>query len=518
MQARLLLARLSLLQKRGSLSLLSSSSLSTPAWLYLHQSAPFERVCSYGNRQLSNEAAVISIEGAARAKGRKITMKPREAHTTSFSRGTRRNSQRVNDSLRDTSKGQMQQLQNQADSDTKGGSHSMDNSSDDKVGASYDMDDGSEDASDGLGDDDNEAMPYDMDSDSGDDGAEVITPQEVLRGIKKDAFHKLSAKEQDKVRKLIADELISAALDEPDEEEDGPIPEDEQRSLRVGIIGAVNAGKSSLTNFMVGTKVAAVSRKRNTTLSEILGVVTNGNTQILLYDTPGLVLDILGRPSKTDTRRRSESAWQLFSHCEVLLILVDAYRQIHKPDKRVLRLVEKLGMEENPHPKRVLVLNKVDIIENKKELLPLAKHFEKLLGYESIFMVSALTGSGVKDIVNYLNDQAVLRAWEEEPNPLNEETIKTLSMEVVREHLLDRVHEEIPYELDHQLIDWEELEDGSLRIEQHFYLPKKGQCRIVVGKSGSKIREIGIKACEELRTLLGRKVHLFLEVKHGGGF
>lgn len=357
-----------------------------------------------------------------------------------------------------------------------------------------------------------------MDSDSEDDADEIITAQEVLRGVQMDAFHKLPEKEQEKLGKSVAEKLLSSALDEPDEEEDGPVPKHKQYSLRVGILGAANAGKSMFTNFMVGTKVAAVSRKRNTTLSEILGVMTKGNTQILFYDTPGLVLDILGRPSKTDTRRRSESAWQLFAHCEVLIVLVDSYRQIHKPDKRILRLVEKLGMEENPHPKRVLCLNKVDIVENKKDLLPLAKLFEKLPGYESIYMISALTGSGVKDIMKYLMGEAVLRPWEEDPDPLNEETVKTLSMEIVREYLLNYVHEEIPYELDHQLTDWQELEDGSLRIEQQFYLPKKGQCRIVVGKGGSKIREIGMKACEELRQLLGRKVHLFIEVKHGGGF
>lgn len=431
------------------------------------------------------------------------------------SRDIRQKSQHLNVRSRCPPKGEIQQ--NEANSDTEEALQSMYTYN--KIKRACDIEDSSESMSDAMDDDeeDEEALTDDSDIDSDDDGAEVITPDDILRGLGKESFNKLSEKEQNRARKQMMDKLISAALDEPEENEDGPIREDEQHSVRVGIIGAVNSGKSSLTNFMVGTKVAAVSRKRNTTLSEILGVVTKGDTQILLYDTPGLVLDILGRPSKTDTRRRSESAWQLFSHCEVILVLVDAYRQIHKPDRRVLRLVERLGTEENPYPKRVLVLNKVDIVENKKHLLPLAQQFEKLPGYECIYMVSALTGSGVKDVLTYLTNQAVLRPWEEEPNPLNEETIKTLSMEIVREHLLDRVHEEIPYELDQQLVDWQELEDGSLRIEQHFYLPKKGQCRIVVGKGGSKIREIGIKACEELRKLLQRNVHLFLEVKHGGG-
>ncbi|KAH7295721.1 hypothetical protein KP509_27G062200 [Ceratopteris richardii] len=373
-----------------------------------------------------------------------------------------------------------------------------------------------EDDSDIDSDNDGVRVTTQDELDSDDDGARIITPNDVFAGIERRTFEKLPEKEQEKVTRKMMDQLISAALDEPDEVEDGEVPEDQQYSVRVGIIGAVNAGKSSLTNFMVGTKVAAVSRKRNTTISEILGVVTKGKTQIVLYDTPGLVLDILGKPSKSDVRHRSESAWQLFYHCEVLLVLVDAYRQIHKSDKRVIRLVEKLGSEVSPNLKKSLVLNKVDIVENKKQLLPLAQQFENLPGYENIFMISALTGSGVKDVVSYLSSQAVKRPWEEDPDPLNEDAVRTLSMEVVREHLLDLVHEEIPYELDHQLVDWQELDDGSLRIEQHLYLPKKGQCRIIVGKHGSKIREIGTKACMELRKLLNRKVHLFLEVKHRG--
>lgn len=431
----------------------------------------------------------------------------KKAHIASFSRG------KVQKKSMHSSKDRIQE-ENQKGyihEDNEGAPSDMDSDLDDMDSDLDDMDSDSETVHSDL-----DSAPHDSDSEG--DATEIISPQEVLKGIQMDAFRKLPEREKRKLGREMAEKLVAAALDEPDEEEDGLVPKHKQQSLRVGILGAANAGKSSLLNFMVGIKVAAVSRKRNTTLSEILGIMTKGSTQILFYDTPGLVLDILGSPSKTDTRRRSESAWQLFAHCEVLLVIVDAYRQIHKPDKRILRLVKKLGSEENPHPKRILCLNKVDIVDNKKDLLPLAQLFGNLPGYESIFMISALTGSGVKDVENYLMNEAVLRPWEEEPNPLNEETTKTLSMEIVREHLLHRVHEEIPYELDHQLTDWQELEDGSLRIEQHFYLPKKGQCRIVVGKGGSKIREIGIKACEELRQLLGRKVHLYLEVKHGGGF
>ncbi|KAI5068413.1 hypothetical protein GOP47_0016758 [Adiantum capillus-veneris] len=200
-----------------------------------------------------------------------------------------------------------------------------------KKAASHNLDDASESQSDDMAYNENlDAVSDDSDMDSDDDDTKIISPNDIFRGIEQESFKKLPKKEQEKATRKMMDQLISEALDGPEEAEDGPVPEDEQRSLRVGIIGAVNAGKSTLINLMVGTKVAAVSRKRNTTLSEILGIVTNGRYQILLYDTPGLVLDILGRPSKSDTRHRSESAWQLFSHCEVLLVLVDAYRQLHK--------------------------------------------------------------------------------------------------------------------------------------------------------------------------------------------
>ncbi|MCO5547380.1 hypothetical protein L7F22_000829 [Adiantum nelumboides] len=234
-------------------------------------------------------------------------------------------------SSRGASKKGIQQFKDEADSGAEGSLQVSKKQHNQKRGASHDLDNLYESQSDDMEYIDKlDAVMDESDMDSDDGDARIITPDDIFRGIEQESYNKLPEKEQDKARKKMMDQLISAALDETDEAEDGPVPEDEQHSLRVGIIGAVNAGKSTLTNLMVGTKVAAVSRKRNTTLSEILGIVTIGKYQILLYDTPGLVLDILGKPSKTDTRSRSESAWQLFSHCEVLLVLVDAYRQIHK--------------------------------------------------------------------------------------------------------------------------------------------------------------------------------------------
>uniref|UniRef100_A0A0E0LSD1 GTP-binding protein ERG n=1 Tax=Oryza punctata TaxID=4537 RepID=A0A0E0LSD1_ORYPU len=315
--------------------------------------------------------------------------------------------------------------------------------------------------------------------------------------------------------------LLEAALEPPDEDDDmgpGDVREEDQMSLSVGIVGAPNAGKSSLTNSMVGTKVAAVSRKTNTTTHEILGVLTKGKTQICFFDTPGLMLGHHGLPHR-DVTVRVQSAWSSINLYDLLIVLFDVNRHLKTPDTRVVKLVKRLGAEVNPNQKRILCMNKVDLVEDKKDLLKVAKEFEDLPAYERFplvcryFMVSGLKGKGVKDLVQFLMEQAVRRPWDEEPTTMTEEVMKTISLEVVREKMLDHIHQEIPYVIDHRLMDWKELKDGSLRVEQHFIAPKQSQRQILVGKNGSKIGRIGIEANEELRSIFKRDVHLILQVR-----
>ncbi|KAF8662599.1 hypothetical protein HU200_056199 [Digitaria exilis] len=313
--------------------------------------------------------------------------------------------------------------------------------------------------------------------------------------------------------------LLDAAMEPPDEDEDpGEVREEDQMSLSVGIVGAPNAGKSSLTNTMVGTKVAAVSRKTNTTTHEILGVLTKGNTQIVCHCTEFL---LVLQPI------RVESAWSSINLYDLLIVMFDVNRHLNIPDSRVIKLIKRLGTEVNPNQRRILCMNKVDLVEDKKELLKVAKEFEDLPGYERFvvfsvallcvltislglmyfsgnvryFMVSGLKGKGVKDLVQYLMEQAVRRPWDEEPTVMTEEVMKTISLE------------EIPYVIEHRLMDWKELKDGSLRVEQHFITPKQSQRQILVGKNGSKIGRIGIEANEELRSIFKRNVHLILQVR-----
>ncbi|KAE8726048.1 GTP-binding protein ERG [Hibiscus syriacus] len=340
----------------------------------------------------------------------------------------------------------------------------------------------------------------------------------IERGLFKndiqDRYFKVEDEEEERRRRVLAKALLEAALEGPDEdaEQDLEVKEEDQKSLSVGIIGAPNAGKSALTNFMVGTKVAAVSRKTNTTTHEVLGVMTKGDTQICFFDTPGLMLNSSGHLHK-DMKFRVESAWNSINLYDVLIVIFDVNRHLTRPDSRVIKLIKRMGAEASPKQTRILCMNKVDLVEKKKDLLKVAEQFKNLPGYERVFMISGLKGSGVEDLSQYLMEQAVKRPWDEDPFAMSEEVMKNISLEVVRERLLDHVHQEIPYGIEHRLVDWKELRDGSLRIEQHFITGKISQRKILVGKNGSKIGRIGIEANEELRSIFKRDVHLILQVR-----
>lgn len=312
--------------------------------------------------------------------------------------------------------------------------------------------------------------------------------------------------------KALLDAAVAPTDDDEEEDANEVVKVEDQLSLSVGIIGAPNAGKSALTNFMVGTKVAAVSRKTNTTTHEVLGVMTQGKTQICFFDTPGLIMRSSGLP-KSDIKVRVESAWSSVDLYDMLVVIFDVHRHLTRPDKRVIKLIKQMGSQVHPKQKRILCMNKVDLVEKKKDLLKVAEQFNDLPAYERYFMISGLKGSGVKDLTQYLMEQAVKRPWDEDPLIMTEDVMKNISLEVVREKFLDHVHQEIPYDVEHRLIDWKELRDGSVRIEQHFITNKVSQRKIIVGKNGSKIGRIGVEANEELRSIFKRNVHLILLVR-----
>ncbi|PIN17247.1 Ras-like GTPase ERA [Handroanthus impetiginosus] len=321
-------------------------------------------------------------------------------------------------------------------------------------------------------------------------------------------------KEKKKKAGALAKALLEAALDEDEDEDvdEREVKEEDQKSLSVGIIGAPNAGKSALTNNMVGAKVSAVSRKINTTTHEVLGVLTKGDTQICFFDTPGLMLKKSGFPYN-DIKVRNESAWSSVNLYDVLIVIFDVHRHLTRPDSRVVRLIERMGSIISTNQKRVLCMNKVDLVTRKNDLVKVVEEFKDLPGYERRFMISGLKGAGVKDLTRYLVEQAVKRRWDEDPFAMSEEVMKNISLEVVRERLLDYVHQEVPYGIEHRLMGWKELRDGSLRIEQHFITHKISQRKILVGKNGSRIGRIGVEANQELRAIFRRNVHLILIVR-----
>ncbi|KAK1407752.1 hypothetical protein QVD17_39378 [Tagetes erecta] len=334
---------------------------------------------------------------------------------------------------------------------------------------------------------------------------------------KKSRSERMMEQEEKRRRsEILSKALLQAAVaeteDEEEEDESEVVKLEDQLSLSVGIIGAPNAGKSALTNFMVGTKVAAVSRKTNTTTHEVLGVMTKGKTQICFFDTPGLIMRSSGLP-KSDVKVRVESAWSSIDLYDMLVVIFDVHRHLTRPDKRVVGLIKQMGSQTNLKQKRILCMNKVDLVEEKKDLLKVADQFKDLPGYERFFMISGLKGSGVKDLTQYLMEQAVKRPWDEDPLVMTEDVMKNISIEVVREKFLDHIHQEIPYDVEHRLIDWKELRDGSIRIEQHLITNKVSQRKIIVGKNGSKIGRIGVEANEELRSIFKRHVHLILVVR-----
>ncbi|KAG0621757.1 hypothetical protein M758_3G045700 [Ceratodon purpureus] len=313
--------------------------------------------------------------------------------------------------------------------------------------------------------------------------------------------------------------LLSAALDEAEEGVGGEgsealvVREEDQKSLRVGVVGSPNAGKSTLTNHLVGSKVSAVSRKTNTTHKEHMGILTKGDSQLIFFDTPGLTVDIRGHPLRTDNRNRVRSAWQTAELCEALIVLVDAHRQIERPDKRVARLVEKLGNEETVSQKKILCFNKVDLVHPKRLLLPLAEEYGSYPAFDSTFMISALSGDGVDALQDYLLDLAVPRPWEEEPEARPQRLARATALEIVRQHIFDCLHKELPYRIEQRHLSWRVLKDGSIRIHHLLLVEKEGHRKILIGKNGDVIRRIGTVARMELQKVLNNTVHLVLDVK-----
>jgi GTP-binding protein Era len=274
-----------------------------------------------------------------------------------------------------------------------------------------------------------------------------------------------------------------------------------QRCGLVAVLGAPNAGKSTLVKALVGQKVAIVSPKAQTTRARLMGIAIEGETQMLLVDTPGIFT-----PNRRLDRAMVKAAWEGAEDADRVLLVVDAAA---KGGARLEQVIE--GVEARPEPK-ILVLNKVDIAE-KDQLLVLAARLAERLKPEQIFMVSATTGDGIADVKNHLASAMPEGPWHFPEDQLTDATDRMVANELTREQLYLQLHAEVPYAAAVETEKWEDRKDGSTVIHQQIFIERDSQKAIVVGKGGARLKAIGQAAREAIAEHLGRKVHLFLHVK-----
>ncbi len=269
----------------------------------------------------------------------------------------------------------------------------------------------------------------------------------------------------------------------------------------VAVVGAPNAGKSTLVNALVGQKVAIVSAKVQTTRTRLMGIAVDGAAQLLLVDTPGIFA-----PRRRLDRAMIRAAWDGADGADVVLLVVDAKAGL-KDDARAI--IDSLGRR--PEPK-MLALNKVDIAA-KPRLLDLAAQANAVVPFAETFFISAETGDGVPELKAALSAALPERAWEYPEDQLVDATTRLLAAEITREQLYNRLHAELPYASTVETEKWEERRDGSTVIHQQILVERDSQKAIILGAKGSMIKTIGEAARGGIAALTGRRVHLFLHVK-----
>ena len=273
------------------------------------------------------------------------------------------------------------------------------------------------------------------------------------------------------------------------------------RSGFVALIGAPNAGKSTLVNQFVGSKVSIVTHKVQTTRAIVRGIVMHGPAQIVFVDTPGIF-----KPRRRLDTAMVTTAWGGAKDADIVLAIIDAERGL-KGDAGAM--LERLADIRQP---KILVLNKVDRVKHDS-LLALAQEANGRAGFERTFMVSALTGSGCKDVLDYLAQALPEGPWYYPEDQISDLPMRQLAAEITREKLYLRLHQELPYSSTVETEKWEEQKDGSVRIEQVIYIERDSQKKIVLGEKGATIKAIGSAARKEIAEILEKKVHLFLFVK-----
>jgi GTP-binding protein Era len=273
------------------------------------------------------------------------------------------------------------------------------------------------------------------------------------------------------------------------------------RSGFVALIGATNAGKSTLVNRLVGAKVSIVSHKVQTTRAIIRGIAIEDRTQIVFMDTPGIF-----KPRRRLDRAMVTTAWGGAKDADIIMLLIDAERGIKGDAETILE-----GLKEVKQPK-ILVLNKIDQVK-REALLTLTQAANEVVNFEATFMISALNGSGCEDLMKYLAVTLPEGPWYYPEDQISDLPMRQLAAEITREKLFLRLHQELPYASHVETEKWEERKDGSVRIEQVIYVERESQKKIALGKGGEAIKSISTAARKEISEILEQPVHLFLFVK-----
>jgi GTP-binding protein Era len=269
----------------------------------------------------------------------------------------------------------------------------------------------------------------------------------------------------------------------------------------VAVIGAPNAGKSTLVNALVGQKVAIVSPKAQTTRSRLMGIAIAGESQILLVDTPGIF-----EPRRRLDRAMVAAAWTGAHDADLILLVIDAAATMTGDVERIIA-----SLAERQHP-LFLVLNKIDLVK-KPQLLALAADLTARLEPDKVFMISASQGDGVLDLKQALAAAMPAGPWLYPEDEVSDATDRMIAAELTREQIVNQLHQELPYSTAVETETWEDRPDGSTAIRQQILVERDSQKAIVIGKGGRRLKAVGAAARAEIAQHLGRPVHLFLHVK-----
>jgi GTPase len=267
------------------------------------------------------------------------------------------------------------------------------------------------------------------------------------------------------------------------------------------LIGAPNAGKSTLLNALVGAKISIVSRKVQTTRTQVRGIAMRGSSQIIFVDTPGIF-----QPKRRLDRAMVDSAWGGAADADLVALLVDV-RKWDSPETDAI--LERLRGARQP---KALILNKVDTIE-KPRLVEIAAALNEKLAFDATFMIAALTGYGCTDLMDWLAARMPAGPWLYPEDQISDAPLRFLAAEITREKMFERLHDELPYRSTVETEAWETLKDGSVKITQAIFVEREGQRKIVLGEKGATIKSIGTAARKEITEAAETKVHLFLFVK-----